>query len=79
MSWLNICSNAMMGKSLGFLMGLRCKRKLGTPLTNLRDQKTYKGNLGYGHKYTFLAYTVGCKLVSLFGMVSLLKSRVLQG
>jgi len=29
MSWLNICSsNAIMGKSFGILMGLRCKQKL---------------------------------------------------
>ena len=51
----------MMGKSLGIPMGLRCKQSWGTPLTNLRDHKAYKRNLGYGYKCSFQAYTVRYK------------------
>ena len=53
----------MMSKSLGIPMGLRCKQSWGTTLTNLRDHKAYKRNLGNGYECFFLAYTVSIVLI----------------
>ena len=78
MSWLNIrSSNAVMGKSIGILMGLRCKQRLEYSSDRYEKSLLKPKNLVVSW-VSFQAYTVSIVLIYILALSRYQRVEVLE-